>query len=75
MKQSLYTSAYYSLFVQFIIGIICLCGIFLEIDNNDKILNEILILETIVQLRRLELLKKLNRTASVLELCIPQKCV
>tara|TARA_B100001059_G_scaffold222127_1_gene245768 strand:- start:1391 stop:2092 length:702 start_codon:yes stop_codon:yes gene_type:complete len=49
MKQSLYTSAYYSLFVQFIIGIICLCGIFLEIDNNDKILNEILILETIVQ--------------------------
>ena len=49
MKQSVYTSAYYSLFVQFIIGIICLGGIFLKVDINDKILNEILILETIVQ--------------------------
>ena len=49
MDKSIYTSAYYSLFVQFIIGIICLGGIFLKLDNNDKILNEILILETIVQ--------------------------
>ena len=49
MDKSIYTSAYYSLFVQFIIGIICLGGIFLKVDNNDKILNEILILETVVQ--------------------------
>ena len=49
MKQSIYTSAYYSLIVQFIIAIVCLFGTFIKLDNQDKILHEVLVLETIVQ--------------------------
>tara|TARA_Y100000389_G_scaffold184179_1_gene202381 strand:+ start:68 stop:751 length:684 start_codon:yes stop_codon:yes gene_type:complete len=49
MNQSIYTTAYYSLVIQFIIAIICLTGTFINLNNDDKILNEILILETIVQ--------------------------
>ena len=49
MNPSIYTSAYYSLVIQFIIGIICLLGTFIKLDIQDKILNEILVLETVVQ--------------------------
>ena len=49
MKQSIYTSAYYSLIVQFIIAIVCLFGTFIKLDNQDTILHEVLVLETIVQ--------------------------
>lgn len=49
MNQSIYTSAYYSLVIQFIIAIICLLGTFIKVDNQDKILQEVLVLETVVQ--------------------------
>jgi bacteriorhodopsin len=49
MNQSIYTSAYYSLVIQFIIAIICLLGTFIKVDNQDKILREVLVLETVVQ--------------------------
>lgn len=49
MNQSIYTSAYYSLVIQFIIAIICLLGTFIKLDDQDKILHEVLVLETVVQ--------------------------
>jgi len=49
MDKIIYTSAYYSLLVQFIIAAICLFGTFITLNTEDKILNEILILETVVQ--------------------------
>ena len=39
----------FSLLVQIITGLISLHGIFIKLDFNDKILSDILILETIVQ--------------------------
>lgn len=49
MNKSIYTSAYYSLVVQFTIAVVSLLGTFIKVDTQDKILNEILVLETIVQ--------------------------
>jgi bacteriorhodopsin len=49
MNPSIYTSAYYSLVIQFIIAIICLLGTFIKLDVPDKILHEVLVLETVVQ--------------------------
>jgi len=49
MDKGIYTSALYSLIVQFIIGIVCVGGLFIELDKDDNILNEILLLESIVQ--------------------------
>lgn len=49
MIKRVYESAFASLAVQFLIGIICLIGIFYKVDIEDRVLNEILILETIVQ--------------------------
>ena len=49
MNQSIYTSAYYSLVIQFIIAVICLLGTFIKLDDQDKILHEVLVLETVVQ--------------------------
>lgn len=42
-------SAYFSLILQLIIGIICVFGIFIPLKNKDNVLTDILILETIVQ--------------------------
>jgi hypothetical protein len=50
MNQNIYKSAYYSLFVQFIIAIICLLGTFIKLNNEDQILYELLVLETVVQI-------------------------
>ncbi len=50
MNQNIYKSAYYSLFVQFIIAIICILGTFIKLDNEDQILYEVLVLETVVQI-------------------------
>ena len=49
MDKQIYTTAYYSLFIQFILAIICTLGTFIKINDSDSILHEILILETIVQ--------------------------
>lgn len=49
MNKSIYTSAYYSLTVQFIIAVVCLFGTFIKLDSQDKILHEVLVIETIVQ--------------------------
>lgn len=49
MKYTIYDSAKFSLMMQLIIGIICLFTIFKPIDDKHIILNEILILETVVQ--------------------------
>lgn len=49
MNKSIYTTAYYSLVVQFIIAFVSLLGTFIKVDTQDKILNEMLVLETIVQ--------------------------
>lgn len=49
MNKNIYTSAFYSLTIQFIIAFLCLFGIFIKIDKKDHIVNEILILETVVQ--------------------------
>jgi len=49
MNKSIYTSAYYSIVVQIIIGVVSLLGTFIKIDTQDKILYEVLVLETIVQ--------------------------
>ena len=42
-------SAYFSLILQLIIGIICIFGIFIPLKKKDNVLTDILILETIVQ--------------------------
>ena len=49
MNKNVYTSAYYSLIIQFIIAIICLLGTFIKLNTQDQILHEILVLETVVQ--------------------------
>lgn len=49
MDKEIYTSALYSLIIQFIIGIVCAGGLFIELDKEDRVLNEILLLESIVQ--------------------------
>lgn len=50
MDQDIYNSAYYSLLVQFIIGIICFLGTFIKLEAHDYILYELLLLETVVQM-------------------------
>lgn len=42
-------SAYVSLVVQLIIGLLGLHGIFIELQQKDHILNHIMIMETLVQ--------------------------
>jgi hypothetical protein len=49
MAEIIYTSATYSLVVQFIIGIICFAGLFIPLDEEDQVLNSVLLYETIVQ--------------------------
>lgn len=49
LNKDIYTSGVYSLIIQLVIGLICLIGIFYKLSNQNKILNEILTLETIVQ--------------------------
>jgi hypothetical protein len=49
MAEIIYTSAIYSLVVQFIIGIICFAGLFIPLDEEDQVLNSVLLYETIVQ--------------------------
>jgi hypothetical protein len=49
MDKQIYTTAYYSLFIQFILAIICTLGTFIKTNDSDSILHEVLILETIVQ--------------------------
>jgi len=49
MNKEIYTSALYSLVIQLIIGVICIGGLFIELDKEDRVLNEILLLESIVQ--------------------------
>jgi len=49
MDKQIYSSALFSLITQFIIAIICFFGLFIKLDKQDTILNEILLLETIVQ--------------------------
>src|SRR6056300_1135768 len=49
MAEIIYTSAIYSLVVQFIIGIICFAGLFIPLDEDDQVLNSVLLYETIVQ--------------------------
>lgn len=49
MAEIIYTSAIYSLVVQFIIGIICFAGLFIPLVEEDQVLNSVLLYETIVQ--------------------------
>ena len=49
MDKEIYTSALYSIIIQFIIGVVCIGGLFIELDKEDRVLNEILLLESIVQ--------------------------
>tara|TARA_B100000424_G_scaffold271692_1_gene275878 strand:- start:4060 stop:4776 length:717 start_codon:yes stop_codon:yes gene_type:complete len=49
LNKNIYKSGLYSLIIQLVIGLICLIGIFYKLSNENKILNEILTLETIVQ--------------------------
>jgi hypothetical protein len=49
MDKSIYKSALTSLIIQLIIGILSLYGLSIKLENNQHILNEILLLETIVQ--------------------------
>ena len=50
MNKQIYDSAVFSLVIQFIIAFICLFGLFIHVEKKDAILNEILILETLVQI-------------------------
>ena len=50
MKQLIKQSIYISLLVQIITGIVSVIGIFQKIPKKDKILTDILIMETIVQI-------------------------
>lgn len=50
MNDLILNSAYISLFVQIITGIITFIGIFIKLKPEDYILNEILIIETFVQI-------------------------
>ena len=47
--DNIYNSALFSLYSQLIIGIICFYGVFIQLEPQDKILNSILWMETIVQ--------------------------
>ena len=49
MAVTIYNTAYFSLILQLVIGIICLYGITFKVSKKDLILNELLILETVVQ--------------------------
>jgi len=49
MNKDIYTSAIYSVTLQVIIGIISIFGLFIKMRSEDLILNELLLLETIVQ--------------------------
>ena len=49
MNKDIYTSAIYSIILQVIIGIISIFGLFIKMKDEDLILNELLLLETIVQ--------------------------
>lgn len=49
MDKSIYKSALTSLIIQLIIGILSLYGLSIKLENNQHILNEILLLETVVQ--------------------------
>lgn len=50
MNKNIYNSAFYSLGVQLSIAFLCVGAIFIKIKPEDQIINEILILETFVQL-------------------------
>ena len=50
MDILIYNSALSSLLVQFIIGIFSLYGLTISLDKDKQILNEILLLETVVQI-------------------------
>ena len=49
MNKDIYTSAIYSVTLQVIIGIISILVLFIKMRSEDLILNELLLLETIVQ--------------------------
>ncbi len=49
MSKKILQTAYLSLIVQFIIGLIGIYGIFIPLKEKDRILTDVLILETIVQ--------------------------
>ena len=49
MKNYIINSAYISLYVQLITGILGFIAIFIPLKQDDKILHDVLILETIVQ--------------------------
>jgi bacteriorhodopsin len=49
MDKSIYKSALTSLIIQLIIGILSLYGLSIKLENKQLILNEILLLETVVQ--------------------------
>jgi len=50
MNELILNSAYISLFIQIITGIVTFIGIFIKLKPEDYILNEILIIETFVQI-------------------------
>ena len=50
MKQLINLSIYISLIIQFITGVLCFSGLFINIDNKDYVLKEILGIELLVQL-------------------------
>ena len=49
MKNLILNSAYFSISVQLIIGILGLHGIFIKLQEKDSILTHIMIMETLVQ--------------------------
>ena len=50
MKINIYRSAYISLLFQLFIGLLCIYGLQIKLSNQDQIIHEILLLETIVQI-------------------------
>lgn len=48
-SSSIFTTAYYSLIVQIIIGILCFYGLQKKLASQDQILHDILLLESVVQ--------------------------
>lgn len=49
LKELLFNTAYISLYIQLLTGALGSAGIFIELKNEDMILKDILILETVVQ--------------------------
>ena len=49
-KKILILTFYISIIIQIISGIISFYGIFIKLDKEDKILNDVLIIETLVQI-------------------------